>query len=81
MIKRLSICIAAGLIAGTAFAKLPPAPPMSEEAKAEKAAKDKASAAKEAELLGKYQDKAVANHKKAKGAAADPKAAMAAKKK
>lgn len=81
MIKRLLACVAAGTIAGAAFAKLPPAPPMSDEAKAEKAAKDKASAEKEAELLGKYQDKAAANYKKSKGIA-DPKgAAMAAKKK
>jgi hypothetical protein len=81
MLKQLIACIAAGTIAGAAFAKLPPAPPMSDEQKAEKAAKDKASADKENELLAKYQDKAVANHKKAKGAP-DPKAAaMAAKKK
>ena len=83
MMKRLMACLAAGTIAGAAFAKLPPAPPMTEEAKAEKAAKDKAGADKEAELLGKSQDKAVANYKKAKGSA-EPKGAavaVAAKKK
>lgn len=77
MMKRLIACIAAGMIAGAAFAKLPPAPPMTDEQKAEKAAKDKAGAEKDAELLGKYQDKAAANYKKAKGVP-EP---MAAKKK
>ena len=77
MMKRLIACLAAGTIAGAAFAKLPPAPPMTEEAKAEKAAKDKAGADKEAELLGKSQDKAVANYKKSKGSA-EPKGAAVA---
>jgi hypothetical protein len=83
MMKRLIACLAAGMIAGAAFAKLPPAPPMTDEQKAEKAAKDKSAADKENELLAKYQDKAAANYKKAKGIAA-PKAAaapVAAKKK
>ena len=83
MMTRLIACLAAGMIAGAAFAKLPPAPPMTEEAKAEKAAKDKAGAGKEAELPGKSQDKAVANYKKSKGSA-EPKGAavaVAAKKK
>ena len=80
MMKRLIACLAAGTIAGAAFAKLPPAPPMTEEAKAEKAAKDKAGADKEAELLGKSQDKAVENYKKSKGSAEPTGAAVAAKK-
>ena len=67
MIKRTIACLAAGLIAGSAIAKLPPAPPMSDTDKAAKATKDAASKAKDAELLGKAQDRAAANYKKAKG--------------
>jgi hypothetical protein len=81
MMKRLIACLAAGMIAGAAFAKLPPAPPMTDEQKAEKAAKDKAAADKESELLAKYQDKAAANYKKSKGIAEPKGATMAAKKK
>ena len=78
--KTLIACLVAGAVAGTAFAKLPAPPPMTDAQKAEKAAKDKASADKDAELLAKAQDKAVANYKKSKGIA-EPKAAPAAKKK
>lgn len=81
MMKKLIVCLAAGAIAGTAFAKLPAPPPMTEEQKAEKAAKDKASAAKETELLAKAQDKSVAHYKKVKGAPDAKAAAPAAKKK
>lgn len=80
MIKRLIACLAAGTIAGAAFAKLPPAPPMTDVQKAEKAAKDKAGADKGKDLLGKSQDKAVAHYKKSKGLA-EAKTAPAAKKK
>lgn len=80
MMKTLIACLVAGAVAGTAFAKLPAPPPMTDAQKAEKAAKDKASADKEADLLAKSQDKAVANYKKSKGIA-EPKAAPAAKKK
>ena len=80
MMKRLLICLAAGTIAGAAFAKLPPAAPQTDAQKAEKAAKDKASADKEADLLGKSQDRAVAHSKKSKGVA-DTKPAPPAKKK
>ena len=55
---------------GVAVAKLPPAPPMTEEQKAEKAAKDKATADAEKAALTKAEDKAVANYQanmKAKG--------------
>ena len=79
--KQLTACLAAGMIAGAAFAKLPPAPPMTEEQKAEKAAKEKAAADKEGELLAKYQDKAAANYKKSRGIAEPKGAAVAAKKK
>jgi len=81
MMKRLIACLAAGAIAGSAFAKLPAPPPMTEEQKAEKAAKDKASAAKDSELLAKAQDKSVAYYKKTKGVPDAKPAAPAAKKK
>jgi hypothetical protein len=80
MMKRLLACLVAGLIAGPAFAKLPPAPPVSDAEKAAKAEKDAAAKAKGAELLGKAQDKAAANYKKNKGIA-EPKAATMADKK
>jgi hypothetical protein len=80
MKTRLIACLAAGLICSPAFAKLPPAPPMSDADKAAKAEKDAAAKAKGAELLGKAQDKAAANYKKGKGIA-EPKAAPAPKKK
>ena len=67
MMKKLIACIAMGALTGAAFAKLPPAPPMTDEQKAEKAAKDKAGADKEKDLLAKSQDKAAAHYKKTKG--------------
>ena len=69
--------IAAGIVAGAfgiAVAKLPPAPPMTEEQKAEKAAKDKATADHAKAELEKAEDRAVANYKanmKAKGKSTD----------
>ena len=78
--KMIAMALCAGFGIGAAYAKLPPAPPLSDEQKAEAAAKTKASADKEADLLGKYQDKAAAHYKKNKGAA-DAKAAVAEKKK
>ena len=58
--------IGAGLVVGAfslAVAKLPPAPPLTDAQKAEKAAKDKAAAEHEKALLEKAEDKAVANYK------------------
>jgi hypothetical protein len=55
---------------GVAVAKLPPAPPLTDQQKAEKAAKDKATADDEKAALAKAEDKAVANYaanEKAKG--------------
>ena len=55
---------------GVAVAKLPPAPPMTDQQKAEKAAKDKATADAEKAALAKAEDKAIANYvgnAKAKG--------------
>jgi hypothetical protein len=80
MMKKLIACLAAGAIAGTAFAKLPAPPPMTDAQKAEKAAKDKATADKNNADLAKAQDKSVAHYKKSKGMA-DAKPAPAAKKK
>lgn len=81
MMKPLIACLAAGAIAGTAFAKLPAPPPITDAQKAEKAEKDKASAAKESDLLAKAQDKSVAHYKKASGGSAAKAAPAAAKKK
>ena len=56
---------------GVAVAKLPPAPPLTEEQKAEKAAKDKAAADTAKAQLVRAEEKAVANYvanQKAKGA-------------
>jgi hypothetical protein len=80
MFKTLIACLAAGSIAGTAFAKLPAPPPLTDAQKAEAAEKKKVADAKDADLLAKAQDKSVAHYKKTKGAP-DPKAAPAAKKK
>ena len=55
---------------GVAVAKLPPAPPLTDQQKAEKAAKDKATADAEKAALAKAEEKAVANYtanEKAKG--------------
>ena len=54
-------------IALSAQAKLPAPPPLSDADKAAAAEKAKLGAAKEAELLGKYQDISVTNYKKNKG--------------
>ena len=75
----IALTLAAGLGIGSLAAvqaKLPPAPPKSDAEKAAEADKAAAAKAKDAEQLGKYQDKAVANYKKNKGIA-DPKATKA----
>ena len=56
-----------GAFAGAAWAKLPPAPPVdpAKAAEVKKLADD--TAKKDADLLGKYQDKAAANYRKNKG--------------
>jgi membrane protein involved in colicin uptake len=65
--------IGAGIVVGAfgvAVAKLPPAPPLTEQQKAEKAAKEKAATDTEKAALAKAEDKAVANYQanmKAKG--------------
>ena len=75
------VTIAVALFAGTAWAKLPAPPAMTDEqkAKAEEAKAKAADAAKkEATLLAKYQDKAADNYRKGQGKA---KAAAPAKSK
>jgi hypothetical protein len=65
--KKILAVLTAGLMLGAiaaSHAKLPAPPPKSDAEKAADAEKAKASKAKEAELLGKAQDKAVANFKK-----------------
>jgi hypothetical protein len=60
---------------GVAVAKLPPAPPMTEEQKAEKAVKDKAAADAEKARLTKAEDRVVARYiaeQKAKGVTVNP---------
>jgi hypothetical protein len=62
----------AGLFAGAigaSYAKLPPAPAKSDAEKKAEADKAAAAKAKDAEDLGKAQDRAVANYKKHKGGA------------
>jgi hypothetical protein len=77
--KKLIIALAAGaaLSLGSlaAQAKLPAPPAQSDAEKAAAAEKAKLTAAKDAELLGKYQDSSVANYKKNKGIVDKPVAA------
>ena len=77
--KSLVYLIAGALAAGTALAKLPPAPPV-DPAKAEEAKQKAAEAAKKGvELQAKYEDKAVANYAakaKAEGKAFKPALAL-----
>ena len=54
---------------GASYAKLPPAPAKSDAEKKADADKAAAAKAKDAENLGKAQDRAVANYKKNKGGA------------
>jgi gas vesicle protein len=65
--KKIVATLAAGLMIGgvaASYAKLPPAPPKTDEQKAAEAQKAAADKAKEGEQLNKAQDKAVANYKK-----------------
>lgn len=80
--KKLAIAVtlAAGLGIGSLAAvqaKLPAAPAKSDAVKAAEAEKAAAAKAKDAELMNKATDKAVANYKKNKGIA-EPKASPAA---
>lgn len=75
--KAILGALAAGLLIGAtaaSYAKLPPAPPKSDEQKAAEAEKAKAGAAKDAAELDKARDRAVANYKKTHGGAPEAKA-------
>jgi hypothetical protein len=69
--KRLLTVLAAGLFIGAlaAHAKLPAPPAKSDAEKKAEADKAAAAKAKDAESLGKAQDKVVAHYKKTKGGA------------
>jgi hypothetical protein len=69
--KRILAILVAGLMIGAlgAHAKLPAAPAKSDAEKKAEADKAAAAKAKDAEDLGKAQDRAVANYKKTKGGA------------
>lgn len=74
--KRVVLAIAGGLLIGAfavTHAKLPAAPAKSEAEKKAEADKAAATKAKQAELLGKAQDKAAANYKRNKGMSMDVK--------
>ena len=76
--KAIIAAVAAGLLIGgivASHAKLPAPPPKSDADKAAEAQKAAATKAKDAEMLGKAQDKAVANYKKNKGISMDAKKA------
>lgn len=85
--NKILLVLAGGLMAGAvavSHAKLPAPPPMSDADKAVAATKAAAAASHDAEMLAKAQDRAVANYKKGKGIAVEPKPAKgmkAAKKK
>jgi hypothetical protein len=81
--KKILLALAGGVLIGVfaaAQAKLPAPPPKSDAEKAADATKAAASKAKDAELLGKAQDRAAMNYKKGKGLPVDAKpAAMGTK--
>ena len=68
----LMMSVAMAATAGAVWAKLPPAPPAdpAKAAEAKKLADD--AAKKDADLLGKAQDRAVANYRKNKGIRGGP---------
>ncbi len=77
----LVTALAAGLAIGSlaaVHAKLPPPPAKTDAEKAAEAEKAAAAKAKDAELLDRAHDKAVANYKRNKGIAMDAKPAQAA---
>jgi hypothetical protein len=72
--KKILAALAGGLLIGVfaaSHAKLPPAPAKTDEQKKAEADKAAAAKAKDAELLNKAHEKAVANYKKNKGISMD----------
>lgn len=72
--KRILMAVLGGLLIGAfaAQAKLPAPPPKSDAEKKADADKAAAAKAKDAELLGKAQDRVVSNYKKNKGVSMAP---------
>jgi hypothetical protein len=73
--KRILMVLMAGLFAGViaaSHAKLPAAPAKSDAEKKADADKAAAAKAKDAESLGKAQDRVVSHYKKGKGASMAP---------
>lgn len=73
--KRIIAVLVSGLMIGTfavSHAKLPASPAKSDAEKKAEADKAAAAKAKDAELLSKAQDRAVANYKKNKGISMAP---------
>jgi hypothetical protein len=71
-LRKTLVALLGGLLIGVfaaTHAKLPPAPAKSDAEKKVEADKAAATKAKDAEALGKAQDRAVANYKKQKGGA------------
>ena len=66
-IRTVIMSIAMAVTAGVVWAKLPPAPPADPAKAAEAKKKADDAAKKDADLLGKSQDKAAANYRKNKG--------------
>ncbi len=80
--KRIILVLFAGPAAGViaaSHAKLPAPPAKSDAEKKADADKAAAAKAKDAEMLGKAQDRVVANYKKNKGMSMAPSKAMPAK--
>jgi hypothetical protein len=70
MVIRMTFVALALAMAGAAWAKLPAPSPEAAAKAAEAKQKADEAAKKDADLLTKYQDKAVANYKKNRGAGA-----------
>jgi hypothetical protein len=79
-IRTVIMTVVMAAAAGAVWAKLPPAPPADPAKAAEAKEKADAAAKKDADDLGKAQDRAAANYRKNKGIKTSP-AGMAAKKK
>ena len=79
-VRILLLSVAMAMTAGAVWAKLPPAPvDAAKEAEAKKKADD--AAKKDADMLGRAQDRATANYRKNKGIRGLPATAKAAPKK
>jgi hypothetical protein len=66
-IRTVIMTVVMAATAGAVWAKLPPAPPVDPAKAADTKKLADETAKKDAELLGKYQDRASANYRKNKG--------------